>query len=83
MFCGGIFALNLNTDDLFICSDGVDMNQKELLNITRGVISLLHSKPLKNDSRRVLFIEAATTYLVFHRGIYLDLQHIINIVFNY
>lgn len=68
MFCGGIFACKPNSEDLFVCSDGVEMNQTELLNIVRGVLSLLHSNPLSPNSRKVLFVEAANTYIRNYRG---------------
>lgn len=68
MFCGGIFACKPNTEDLFICADGVEMNQSELLNIVRGVLSLLHSHPLDPKGRKVLFVEAANTYIRQYRG---------------
>lgn len=68
MFCGGIFACKPNSEDLFVCSDGVEMNQSELLNIVRGVLSLLHTNPLSPNSRKVLFVEAANTYIRNYRG---------------
>ena len=68
MFCGGIFAFKPNTDDIFICSDGIEMNQKELLNIVLGVKSLLHTSPLEPNHRKVLFVEAASTYIWSTRG---------------
>jgi hypothetical protein len=39
MFSGGIFDFRPNSDDIFICSGGIGMNQQELLNTTRAVIS--------------------------------------------
>lgn len=68
MFCGGIFACKPNSEDLFVCSDGVEMNQTELLNIVRGVLSLLHTNPLGLNARKVLFVEAANTYIRNYRG---------------
>lgn len=68
MFVGGIFACKPNSEDLFVCSDGVEMSQTELLNIVRGVLSLLHSNPLSPNSRKVLFVEAANTYIRNYRG---------------
>ncbi|OHT02636.1 hypothetical protein TRFO_07068 [Tritrichomonas foetus] len=68
MFCAGIFACKPNSDDFFICSDGVEMNQNELLNIVQGVLSLLNQNPLEPGSRKVLFVEAANTYIRHYRG---------------
>lgn len=68
MLSGGVFAFNASIDDIFICSDGVDMNQKELLNIARGVMSLLHTSPLGANGRKVLFIEAASTLIQQYKG---------------
>ena len=69
MFCGGVFAFGLSEQDIFICADGVEMSQKELLNICRGSMSLLYTSPLENNGRRVLFVEAAST-LLQKNGIY-------------
>ena len=69
MFCGGVFAFGSNEQDIFVCADGVEMTQKELLNICRGAMSLLYSNPLENNGRRVLFVEAAST-LLHKSGIY-------------
>ena len=66
MFCGGVFAFGSNQQDIFVCSDGVEMTQKELLNICRGAMSLLYSSPLDSTGRRVLFVEAASTLLQKH-----------------
>ncbi|KAH0795413.1 hypothetical protein GPJ56_000626 [Histomonas meleagridis] len=68
MFCGGIFAYKNISDDLFICSDGVEMTQKELLNIVRAIASRIQQDPLPINSRRVLFVGATSTYLRWHRG---------------
>ena len=68
MFCGGVFACKQSTDDLFICSDGVEMDQNELLNIVQGVLSLLNVNPLDLKEKRVLFVEAANTYIQYFRG---------------
>ena len=68
MFCGGVFAFNNDQEDIFICSDGVEMSQKELLNICRGAMSLLYTNPLENGGRKVLFVEAASTLLTKYQN---------------
>ena len=74
MLCGGVFAFNLQYEDLFVCSDGVEMTQKELMNISRGIISLLHQHPIQPNGRRVLFVEASTTLIKNSRGFILGVS---------
>lgn len=61
MFCGGFFICKL-LNDFFICSDGIEMTQKELLNIVRATISHPNFKA-SPDFHRVMFVEAASTLL--------------------
>lgn len=69
MQCGGVFACKLDSSEIFVCSDGIEMNQKELLNIVQAVNSLLHDSPLTNSGRRILFVEAASTLVRTHRKV--------------
>jgi hypothetical protein len=67
MFCGGLFVTKPATNEFFICSDGIEMGQKELLQILRAVLSLLQGQNLKTQYR-VLYVEAASTLIQSHRG---------------
>lgn len=63
MFCGGVFAFLPDGDDIFIVADGQEMSQHDLLNICRGSMSILINSPLDQHSKKVLFVEAASTLL--------------------
>lgn len=63
MFCGGIFAFCPENDDIFVVADGQEMTQHDLLNICRGSMSILINSPIEQGARKVLFVEAASTYL--------------------
>jgi hypothetical protein len=67
MFCGGVFVSKLSSNDLFVCSDGIEMDQKELLIIVRAVLNSLQGQPPK-DSYPVLYLQAASIRIRFHRG---------------
>lgn len=68
MFCGGVFAFKNVSDDSFICSDGIEMSQKELLNIALSVANRIQKETLTSSLRRVLFVEASSSYIRYHRG---------------
>jgi hypothetical protein len=67
MFCGGVFVSKPATKDLFVCSDGIEMDQKELLVIVRAILSNLEGRPIQ-ESYPVLYLEAASIRIRFYRG---------------
>jgi hypothetical protein len=67
MFSGGVFVSKPSSGDLFVCSDGIEMGQKELLVIARAVLNSLQGQPLR-DSYPVLYLQAASIRIRFYRG---------------
>jgi hypothetical protein len=57
-----MFVSKRATNYFSVCRDGVEMGQKELLQILRVVLSLLQGQHLKAQVR-VLYVEAASTLI--------------------
>ena len=68
MFCGGVFITKPATGEMFLCSDGIEMSQSQLLNTVKGVTALIQEDPLDPRGMRVLLIEAATTLVRPYKG---------------
>lgn len=68
MFCGGVFISKPASGELFLCADGIEMSQSQLLSTVKGVTALIQEEPLDPRGMRVLLIEAATTLVRPYKG---------------
>lgn len=68
MLSGGVFVIQANHSQVFAVSDGIDMHQRDMLDIIRLVRKEIKKNPIQNEDNRMVFIESAFILLKLHRN---------------